>query len=94
LGLPDAAGTSLILGAGFVGGTLLMILARWGQGAVPDNPVFPNMHMAWQYMIWALVQEFMLQSFFFTRNEELFEVPQRFGLRQRSLLRSICLTWS
>jgi membrane protease YdiL (CAAX protease family) len=72
LGLPDAAGTSLILGAGFVGGTLLMILARWGQGAVPDNPVFPNMHMAWQYMIWALVQEFMLQSFFFTRNEELF----------------------
>ena len=30
------------------------------------------MHMAWQYMIWALVQEFILQSFFYTRFEELF----------------------
>ena len=30
------------------------------------------MHQAWQYVVWALVQEFMLQSFFFTRCEELF----------------------
>jgi membrane protease YdiL (CAAX protease family) len=30
------------------------------------------MHLAWQYMVWALVQEFMMQSFFFTRCEELF----------------------
>jgi len=26
----------------------------------------------WQYFVWALIQEFMLQSFFFTRCEELF----------------------
>jgi len=47
-----------------------MFLTRWvGGGLVPANPLFPNMHLAWQYMVWALVQEFMLQSFFFTRCE-------------------------
>jgi len=72
LGLPNAMGTSLMLGAGFTGAVLMLFLTRWAGGAVPANPLFPNMHMAWQYMIWALVQEFMLQSFFYTRCEELF----------------------
>ncbi len=72
LGLPNAMGTGLMLGVGFIGAVLMMFLARWAGGAVPANPLFPNMHLAWQYMIWALVQEFMLQSFFFTRCEELF----------------------
>jgi membrane protease YdiL (CAAX protease family) len=73
LGLPNAMGTSLMLGVGLTSAVLLMLLTRWvGGGPVPSNPLFPNMHMAWQYMVWALVQEFMLQSFFFTRCEELF----------------------
>ncbi len=72
LGLPNAMGTSLMLGIGLTGAVLMMFLARWAEGAVPANPVFPNMHLVWQYMIWALAQEFMLQSFFFTRCEELF----------------------
>lgn len=72
LGLPNAMGSSLMLGVGFTGAVLLVFLTRWAGGAVPANPLFPNMHMAWQYMIWALVQEFILQSFFFTRLEELF----------------------
>ncbi len=73
LGLPNAMGTSLMLGVGLTSAVLLMLLTRWvGGGPVPANPLFPNMHMAWQYMVWALVQEFMLQSFFFTRCEELF----------------------
>jgi membrane protease YdiL (CAAX protease family) len=72
LGLPNALGTSLMLGIGLTGAVLLMFLTHWAGGAVPANPLFPSMHLAWQYMVWALVQEFMLQSFFFTRCEELF----------------------
>ena len=73
LGLPTAMGSSLMLGVGLTSAVLLMLLTRWvGGGPVPANPLFPNMHQAWQYMVWALVQEFMLQSFFFTRCEELF----------------------
>jgi membrane protease YdiL (CAAX protease family) len=72
LGLPNAMGSSLMLGIGFAGTVLMLFLTRWAGGAIPANPVFPNMHMAWQYMIWALVQEFILQSFFYTRLEELF----------------------
>ena len=71
LGLPNAIGTSLVLGVGFAWCVLLVFLTRWAGGMVPANPLFPNMHMAWQYMIWALVQQFILQSFFFTRLEEL-----------------------
>jgi membrane protease YdiL (CAAX protease family) len=72
LGLPNAIGTSLMLGVGFTGAVFLLFMTRWAGGAVPASPLFPNMHMAWQYMIWALVQQFILQSFFFTRLEELF----------------------
>jgi membrane protease YdiL (CAAX protease family) len=72
LDLPNAIGSSLMLGIGFTCAALLLVMTRWAGGEVPANPLFPNMHMAWQYMIWALVQEFILQSFFYTRFEELF----------------------
>jgi membrane protease YdiL (CAAX protease family) len=72
LGLPNALGSSVVLGIGFTCCVLLVFLTRWAGGNIPTNPLFPNMHMAWQYMIWALVQQFILQSFFFTRLEELF----------------------
>ena len=73
LGLPNAMGSGLMLGVGLMSAVLLVLLTRWVGGApVPANPLFPNMHQAWQYAVWALVQEFMLQSFFFTRCEELF----------------------
>jgi membrane protease YdiL (CAAX protease family) len=72
LGLPNATGSSLMLGIGFAGAALMLFVTRWAGAAIPANPVFPNMHMAWQYLIWALIQEFILQSFFYTRFEELF----------------------
>ncbi|MFY9562574.1 MAG: CPBP family intramembrane glutamic endopeptidase [Terriglobales bacterium] len=71
LGLPNTMGASLMLGVGFTGAVLMMFLARWAGGAVPANPAFPNMHSAWLYLVWALAQQFMLQSFFYTRCEEL-----------------------
>lgn len=66
------------LGAGFVimvslGMAALMVgMVSWAGGDIPANPTWPNLHLAWQYLVWALVQEFILQSFFFTRCEELF----------------------
>ncbi len=57
LGLPNAMGTSLMLGVGLTGAVFMLFMTRWAGGAVPANPLFPNMHMAWQYMIWALVQQ-------------------------------------
>src|SRR5216684_1820269 len=45
---------------------------RGAGGQVPANPTWPSIHLTWQYVVWALIQEFILQSFFFTRCEELF----------------------
>ncbi len=72
LALPNAMGTSLMLGFGLMGAVFMLFLTHWAGGEVPTNPLFPSMHMVWQYMIWALVQQFILQSFFYTRCEELF----------------------
>jgi membrane protease YdiL (CAAX protease family) len=42
-------------------------------GRIPANPTwFPNIRSTWGYLLWALMQEFILQSFFFTRCEELY----------------------
>jgi membrane protease YdiL (CAAX protease family) len=71
LGLPNTLGGSLTLAASFATAVVMVFLARGAGGPIPANPTFPNMHLAWQYLIWALLQEFMLQSFFYTRFEEL-----------------------
>jgi len=46
----------------------------WAGGQIPANPTWPSLHLTWEYVAWALVQEFMLQSFFFTRCEGLIGV--------------------
>jgi membrane protease YdiL (CAAX protease family) len=51
-------------------------LVNWAGGQIPANPTwFPNLQSAWGYVIWAMLQEFMLQSFFFNRCEELYGSP-------------------
>lgn len=72
LGLPTSLGASLVLAVSFVTAVFLIFMVRWAGGQVPANPTWPSLHLAWQYVAWALIQEFMLQSFFFTRCEELF----------------------
>lgn len=69
---PDLKGTVITLGIGaaiavlILGGTALI------GGQIPANPQFPNWHMAWKYVLWALLQQVLLQTFFFARCEELF----------------------
>lgn len=72
LGLPNSLGASLVLAVSFAGAVVLVFMVRWAGGEIPANPTWPSLHLAWQYVVWALLQEFMLQSFFFTRCEELF----------------------
>ncbi len=72
LGLPTRFGASLLLAVGFAAAIFLGLMVRWAGGQISVNPTWPSLHLTWQYMVWALIQEFMLQSFFFTRCEELF----------------------
>jgi membrane protease YdiL (CAAX protease family) len=73
LGLPKLFGAGVVLGIGLAAAVLLVVLAKLAGGRVPANPTwFPNLRSAWGYVIWALIQEFILQSFFFNRFEELY----------------------
>lgn len=71
LGLPTTFGASLVLAISFATAIFLIFAVRWAGGQIPANPTWPSLHLTWQYVAWALIQEFMLQSFFFTRCEEL-----------------------
>jgi membrane protease YdiL (CAAX protease family) len=72
LALPTSMGASLVLAVSFATAVFLALAVHWAGGQIPANPTWPSLHLTWQYVIWSLVQEFMLQSFFFTRCEELF----------------------
>lgn len=72
LRLPKTFGASLVLGISFAAAMLMVLVVHWAGGVIRANPTWPNLHLAWQYLIWAMIQEFMLQSFFFTRLERLF----------------------
>ncbi len=72
LRLPKTLGASVVLGISFATAVFLVAMAHWAGGQVPANPTWPRLHMMWQYFIWATIQQFILQSFFFTRCEELF----------------------
>ena len=72
LGLPSGFGASQILVVSFTTAVILMFAVRGAGGQIPANPTWPSLHLTWQYVVWAMVQEFMLQSFFFTRCEDLF----------------------
>jgi membrane protease YdiL (CAAX protease family) len=73
LGLPKPSGAVITLGAGLITAVFLLLLVNWAGGQIPANPTwFPNLQSARGYLVWALIQEFILQSFFFTRFEELY----------------------
>ena len=73
LGLPKMFGASVVLGIGLATIVFMVIVVSWADGQIPANPTwFPNLQSAWGYIIWAMLQEFLLQSFFFNRCEELY----------------------
>jgi membrane protease YdiL (CAAX protease family) len=72
LSLPTSFGASMVLAVSFAAAIVLVLMVGWAGGQIPANPTWPSLHMTWEYVVWALIQEFMLQAFFFTRCEELF----------------------
>ena len=72
LGLPTRFGAGLVLAVSVATAIFLGLVVRWAGGQIPANPMWPSLHLTGQYVAWALIQEFILQSFFFTRCEELF----------------------
>ena len=72
LRLPKTFGATIVLGISFATAVFLVAMVHWAGGEVPANPTWPRLHTMWQYFVWAIIQQFILQSFFFTRCEELF----------------------
>ena len=72
LGLPTTLGASIVLAVSLATAFFLIFMVHWVGGEIPANATWPSLHQSWGYFLWALVQEFLLQSFFFTRCEELF----------------------
>lgn len=72
LRLPSAFGASVVLGIGFAMVVFTAVFVKGAGGRIPANQTWPALHSAWGYTIWALIQEFILQSFFFNRLEELY----------------------
>jgi membrane protease YdiL (CAAX protease family) len=73
LGMPKMFGAGVVLVTGVAASAFLITLVSRAGGQVPANPAwFPTLQSAWGYALWALIQEFILQSFFFNRWEELY----------------------
>jgi membrane protease YdiL (CAAX protease family) len=70
LGVPPLAGSAWIVAGGIVLAAMVPLLAAvLGENAPPRHPL--PLHQAWLYAVWALQQEFVLESFFFVRMETL-----------------------
>jgi membrane protease YdiL (CAAX protease family) len=72
LALPTTFGAGLVLAVSLATALFLVFAVRWAGGDVPANGIWPSIGQSWAYLVWALLQEFILQSFFFTRCEDLF----------------------
>jgi membrane protease YdiL (CAAX protease family) len=72
LRLPKTFGMSVALAISFATAFGIAGVVTWIGGSVPANQTWPSLQSISGYFIWALLQEFMLQSFFFTRCEELY----------------------
>jgi len=70
--LPSGFGAALVLVISIAGAAFMVGMVSWAGGDIPVNPTWPNLHVAWEYVLWAMIQEFILQSFFYSRCEELF----------------------
>jgi hypothetical protein len=70
LGIPPLRGSLLILGLGLLFAASLPIAGMLTGLRFPPMRIVP-WRGAWQYAVWALMQQFALQSFFFVRIESL-----------------------
>jgi Type II CAAX prenyl endopeptidase Rce1-like len=70
LGVPSLAGSTWTVAGGVILAAMVPLLAAvLGDNSTPRHPL--PLHQAWQYAVWALAQQFVLESFFFVRMESL-----------------------
>jgi len=72
LGLPNTSGASIILAMSCAAAIFMIFAVLWLGGQIETSAALSNLYRSGGYVVWALLQEFLLQSFFFTRCEELF----------------------
>jgi membrane protease YdiL (CAAX protease family) len=68
---PCRSGTVWILLVGVIAAVAIPGFALASGHPVPANAEWPRFQNLWPYVIWAFAQQFILQSFFFVRVEEL-----------------------
>jgi len=72
LSLPSTLGASLVLAISFVIAIIMIFFVESIGGQIAPMPAWTTLYRSGGYIIWALLQELLLQSFFFTRCEDLF----------------------
>lgn len=70
--LPNTFGAGIILAMSFAVASFIICAVLGLGGQIDSGTVLPNLYRSGGYVIWALLQQFLLQSFFFTRCEDLF----------------------
>jgi len=68
---PSRGGTASILAIGCGVAVAIPVLMILSGHPVPANPEWPKFQNLWPYVIWALSQQFLLQSYFYLRFESL-----------------------
>lgn len=72
LGLPTTLGATLVLAISFAAAIVMIFFVQSIGGQVATMPTWTTLYRSSGYVIWALLQELVLQSFFFTRCEDIF----------------------
>jgi membrane protease YdiL (CAAX protease family) len=70
-GVPSKSGLGWMLGVGLIAAALLPLTALALGQTVPVNPNWPPPRGLAEYAIWAMLQQFILQSFFYVRMESV-----------------------
>ncbi len=68
---PSWGGTVWILAIGCAVAAAIPAVAMSTGHAVPANPGWPRLQNIWPYVVWAIGQQFLLQSFLFLRLESV-----------------------
>ena len=69
LGAPSRQGAFRILVFGLIAAGAVPLIAILAGQRIPANPGWPPVRDIWQYVVWAMAQQFILQSFFYVRLE-------------------------
>ncbi len=68
---PSRRGTVLMLAVGCAVAAAIPLVVVASGHPVPANPEWPKLNNLWPYVIWAVGQQFLLQSYFYLRFEQL-----------------------